>query len=171
MLRRGLSIICIIALLTATSAPTVAAAGFDPHLGAPYNGFGNSQRSAELTAGVYLRVPFSGGPRRSLSETRFGLAVGARLPAYDRYDSGRSLADMPKLLDLSIGLRGRESLRLNGLSLIDMPTLYADEDGKPKNSKVWLWIVGGAAVVGIFVIGGTAAAKAATKDFPSNPDD
>lgn len=78
MLRRCLSIICLIALVTATSAPTLAA-GFDPYLGAPYNGFDNYRRAAELTTGVYLRVPFSGSPRRSVSETRFGLTVGARM--------------------------------------------------------------------------------------------
>ena len=168
MLRRYLSVILMIALITATSAPTFAA-GLDPYFGTPSSGFDSYRRSAELTTGVYLRIPFSRRPGRSLSKTRFGLAFGARLPAYDRYNNVRMLIDMPKLFDLSIGLAGKESLQLNGLSIIDTPTLYADEDGKPKKRKIWPWVVGGVLVLAVIGIGAAAGVKAATKDFPSKP--
>ena len=163
MLRRCLSIISIIALITATSAPTFAA-GPDPYLGAPYNGFDNYRRSAELTAGVYLRVPFSGGSRRSLSGTRFGLTVGARLPAYDRYDSRRGLLYSPKLFDLSIGLQGKESVRLNGISIIDMPTLYADEDDEDGGWGAGQWIFAGFVVFGAVILITTVAACSGEDD-------
>ena len=151
MVRRCFSSILMMALVMATSAPTFAAGGLDAYFGTPNNGFDSYRRSAELTAGVYLRIPFSGRPGRSLSKSRFGLAFGARLPAYDRYDNVRMLADMPKLLDLSIGLAGKESLRLNGLSIIDAPTFYADEDGTPKKKKrrIWPWVVGGVLVLSV----------------------
>ena len=75
------------------------------------------------------------------------MAFSARLPAYDRYNNVRMLTDMPKLLDLSIGLTGRDSLRLNGVSIIDAPTLYADEGGKRKKKRIYPWVLGGIGVV------------------------
>ncbi len=162
MLRQCLSIISMIALITATSTPTFAA-GLDPYFGAPSNGFDTYRRSAELTTGVYLRIPLSGRPSRSLSETRFGLSIGARLPSVERYDNGHALVDMPKLFDLSIGLAGKESLQLNGLSIIDTPTLYADEDGKPKKKIVWPWVVAGVVVFG--ALGAAAISKSVGKSI------
>ncbi len=129
MLRGCLSSILMMALVMATSVPTAAAGGFDPYFGGPDHGFDAYRRSGELAAGVYLRVPFSGNPRRSVSETRFGLSLGARLPSVDRPEISHTLADMPKLVDLSIGLTGKDSLRLNGVSIAGTPRLYADEDG------------------------------------------
>ena len=162
MLRRCLSIMSMMALITATSAPTFAAGGLDAYFGTPNNGFDSYRRAGELTAGIYLRLPFSGRPGHTLSETRFGLSVGARLPTVDRYDNGRRLADMPKLFDLSIGLQGQESLRLNGISIAGMPVFSADEDTKHKKKKViWPWVVGGVVVLSVVA---AVAIKNSAKD-------
>ncbi len=115
-----------------------------------------------------MRIPFSRSPRQSVSETRFGLSLGARLPSVDRYGSRHALADMPKLFDLSIGLRGKESLQLNSIALADTPILAAGED-EDEERKIWPWVVGGVGVVLIIVLGSLAGVKAATKNFPSEP--
>jgi len=147
----------MIALVTTTSVPTFAAGGFDPYFRAPDHDLETARRSGELAAGAYMRVPFSGRSRQSVSETRFGLGLGARLPSVDRPESSHTLADMPKLVDLSIGLTGRDSLRLNGISIASTPRLYANQSGKPKKKIIWPWVVAGVVVFSVLV--GVAVGK------------
>lgn len=154
MLRQCLSMICVIALVTVNSAPSFAAGEFELYSVSQYTGIDTYQRSAELTAGLYLRVPFSGGLRRSVDETRFGLSFGARAPSYDRLGGRPLLLDRPQLFDLSVGLQGKESLRIDGLN-IDMPTLYADGDEEFEKEPKWLWVLVG---VGVLFIASAVAA-------------
>lgn len=160
MLRKCLSIISIMAFVTVNSVPA-AAVGPEPVVGAQYNAFDGRHRSTELTARAYIRIPFSGGFRNSVSGTRLGLSVGARLPAQDRHKGRFALAGAAKFVDLSIGLHGKESFRFNGMTMAEMEGLRADDDGEGKKTRVWPWVLGGGVIL---IVVATIAINSAAKD-------
>ncbi|MEE8258662.1 MAG: hypothetical protein V3R20_03125 [Sphingomonadales bacterium] len=58
---------------------------------------------------------------------------------------------LANIVDLSFGFSGKESFRLNGMSVANMKTvLNADDDGKKGNALPWI-------IGGLLVAGGVAA--------------
>lgn len=154
MLKEFISVatICSFVCVSSPAALAQSADVYDPH-----SNFG--QRS-EVSASLYVRIPFNGGLKRSSNEeARFGLALRTTLPqsfstaannygyAFQGFGSRQI-----KVLDLSIGSNGFKSFKLNGHSLAEFNALYADEEGDgKKKKKVWPWVVGGLALTGIVV--------------------
>ncbi|MFQ5535337.1 MAG: hypothetical protein ACE5EM_11015 [Sphingomonadales bacterium] len=103
--------------------------------GAQYNAFDNYGGTTQINPGAYISIPFSGGFRRSVSKSRFGLTLGATLPGHDRYANRHAMTGAPTLIDLSIGLTGKENFRFNGLTIAGMQALHAAEDGNGKKKE------------------------------------
>ncbi len=143
------------------AGPSIAA-DFDRHSLAQFNPYDHYGQTRGTTIRAYLRIPFTGSLKRSVSKTRFGLALSASRPGKYGYISGFAASDAPKLLDLSIGFSGPDSFRFNGMSIADMRALYADETRK--DNKVW------PVVVAVGVVAGVALTVVAMEQFEKDLD-
>ena len=157
MFRKSVTALSICAFMAANAVPA-AAADFDGMPDMRYNPYGAHAQTRGTTAGAYIRVPFKGGLRRPTEEARIGLALSTRI-AGQRHDTGRFASrGTPLLIDLSLGLSGREplaqSLRFNGITFNQINALYAGDDGEKKKGVVGkvvnttLMVVGGLVLVG-----------------------
>ena len=166
----------IVCVASVTSFVLVSSpAAFAQSLGV-YDPHANFGLPSEVSASVYMRIPFNGGlKRKNNEEARFGFAVSTTMPkqfSYSALNYGNSFQGTGnrqiKVLDISIGAtKGFKSLKLNGQSFTDMKRLYADGDDEKKN-RTWLYVLGGAvAAVGIIVIIG--ASKCENVGFGGNP--
>lgn len=173
MLKKSVSAVAICALITATT-PSLAAPELIPGPGTMASGL--QQKAPRLTAGAYLRVPFTGGLKRQhQSEARFGLALSGNFSG--RYQPGTlGSSYTPRMLDLSAGIGGNQSLgqslQINSMPLYGTTMLYADEDAegegegkKKKKSNTVLWVLGGMILGAGLLIGITYAAVCADDEW------
>ena len=153
MFKRFVSVaaVCSFVCVSSPAAFAQSADVYDPHAHFGY--------PSQVSGGLYIRVPFNGGLKRSSNEeARFGFALKTTMPqkySYTPLSHGYSFQGSAnrqiKFLDISIGPSGFKSFKLNGQSFAEINALYADEEGK-KKKKVWPWVLGGAALgVGILV--------------------
>lgn len=146
MSKRFFLVATIISFVCASSSVVSAQSAdvYDPHA--------NYSQPSDVSASLYVRVPFNGGLKRaSNEEARFGLALKTTLPQSFSYTANNygyafqgSAGPQIKILDLSVGPNGFKSFKLNNMSLNQINALYADEEereeGMSKGTKILIGV-------------------------------
>lgn len=146
MFRKTLLITTLASLMSMSTMPTMAE-NFNRHALQQFNAYGHYDRPSETAVGVYLRMPFTGNLKRSVSNTRFGLTLGKRQFGNNNFTHGFTAAGTRQFIDLSVGLSGRDSIRFNGMSSAKLKALYADETRK--ETKLWPIALGGGLIISL----------------------
>lgn len=104
----------------------------------------------EVAARAFIRVDITGTRRTIRDRTSLGLSLNYRNGANDYFVGERGPQPRVVGTEVSISLNDFSDLRLNRQSVNELYVLAADgkSDG---NSRVWPWLVGGAAVASAVV--------------------
>lgn len=126
-------------------------------------------RRSDVTAGVFLRIPLTGGMK--LRDTKQPFEYGFRLNVSDRYQSfsgvrSKTYGFEADALNLRFGPDGFDNIAVSGFDVIEYgPTrLSADGTEEEKEGGVNWWLVGGG-VAALVVVGGIAARESIENSF------
>lgn len=126
-------------------------------------------RRSDVTAGLFLRIPLTGGLK--LNEQAKSYEYGFRFQVRDSYQSftgvrSEKLGFNADALALKFGPEGFSNIAVSGQNIIEYGPVRLSADGteEEQESSVNWWLVGGG-VAALVVVGGIAAADSIEDTF------